>query len=42
MANHTDENIGDAVRILKTAKALAEQEMEELGVNTEPKKRIAA
>jgi len=42
MANHTDDNIEDAVRILKTAKALAEQEMEELGANKEPAKRIAA
>jgi 7-keto-8-aminopelargonate synthetase-like enzyme len=42
MANHSDENIEDAVRILKTAKALAEQEMEELGLNKEPARRIAA
>ena len=42
MANHTEENISDAVRILKTARALAEQELEELGANTQPAKRIAA
>jgi glycine C-acetyltransferase len=42
MANHTEENISDAVRILKTARALAEQELEELGANTPPAKRIAA
>jgi 7-keto-8-aminopelargonate synthetase-like enzyme len=42
MANHTEENISDAVRILKTARTLAEQELEELGVNTQPAKRIAA
>ena len=42
MANHTEENISDAVRILKTARALAEQELEELGANAPPAKRVAA
>src|SRR6202790_3724970 len=30
MANHTEENIGDAVQVLKTARLHAEQELEEL------------
>jgi glycine C-acetyltransferase len=42
MANHTEENISEAVRILKTAKTLAEQELEELGANGPPAKRFAA
>lgn len=42
MANHSEQNISDAVQILKAAKALAEQELEELGVNNPPAKRIAA
>src|SRR6202012_272863 len=42
MANHSEENISNAVQILKTAKALAEQELEELGANAPPAKRIAA
>jgi hypothetical protein len=35
MANHTEENISDAVRILKTAKELAQGELESL--NRQPK-----
>jgi glycine C-acetyltransferase len=42
MAKHTDENIADAVQVIKTAKALAEQELEDLGVDNTPAKRIAA
>jgi len=42
MANHSEQNISDAVQILKAAKALAEQELEELGVNNPSAKRIAA
>jgi len=43
MAKHSDDNISDAVQILKTAKAEAEQELEELGANNPPaNKRFAA
>src|SRR5579871_2477330 len=43
MANHSERNISDAVQILKAAKALAEQELEELGANNPPaNKRFAA
>jgi glycine C-acetyltransferase len=42
MANHTEENIGDAVHILKTARLHAEQELEELGADKQPAKRVAA
>lgn len=42
MANHTEDNISDAVRILKTARALAEQELEGVDSNNEPAKRAAA
>jgi 7-keto-8-aminopelargonate synthetase-like enzyme len=42
MANHSEQNISDAVKIIKTAKALAEQELEDLGVENQPAKRIAA
>ena len=42
MANHTEQNIADAVQILKTARVEAEQELEELGTDKLPAKRIAA
>jgi 7-keto-8-aminopelargonate synthetase-like enzyme len=42
MAKHSEQNISDAVQILKAARALAEQELDELGVNNQPAKRIAA
>jgi 7-keto-8-aminopelargonate synthetase-like enzyme len=42
MANHTEDNISDAVRILKTARALAEQELDGVDSNNEPAKRAAA
>ena len=42
MANHTEQNISDAVRILKTAKAQAEQEFEKLGHETQRANRVAA
>jgi 7-keto-8-aminopelargonate synthetase-like enzyme len=42
MANHTEENIGDAVQVLKTARLHAEQELEELGADKQPAKRVAA
>jgi 7-keto-8-aminopelargonate synthetase-like enzyme len=42
MANHTEKNINDAVEVLKAAKAEAEQELERLGHETQPAKRIAA
>jgi 7-keto-8-aminopelargonate synthetase-like enzyme len=42
MANHTDENISDAVHILKTARTLAEQELEELGASDQSAARFAA
>jgi 7-keto-8-aminopelargonate synthetase-like enzyme len=42
MANHTEQNISDAVRILKTAKTQAEQEFEKLGHETQRANRVAA
>jgi glycine C-acetyltransferase len=42
MADHTEKNIGDAVKILKAARTLAEQELEQLGTDNKPAKRIAA
>jgi 7-keto-8-aminopelargonate synthetase-like enzyme len=42
MANHTEQNICDAVRILKMAKAEAEQELEGLGHEPKPAGRAAA
>src|SRR5580692_7768910 len=42
MANHTEQNICDAVRILKMAKAQAEQEFEKLGHETQRANRVAA
>jgi len=42
MASHAEKNISDAVRIIKTAKTLAEQELEDFGRQSEPGKRIAA
>jgi glycine C-acetyltransferase len=41
MANHSEENITEAVRIIKTAKALAEQELSDLGIDNQPAKRAA-
>src|SRR6266404_645003 len=41
MANHSEQNISDAVEILKAAKAEAERELEDLGV-INPRKRVAA
>ncbi len=42
MANHSERNITDAVEILKTAKAEAERELEDLGPVSQPVKRVAA
>jgi 7-keto-8-aminopelargonate synthetase-like enzyme len=42
MANHTEQNICDAVRILKTAKALAEHELDARVHETRPPGRAAA
>jgi 7-keto-8-aminopelargonate synthetase-like enzyme len=42
MANHTEQNICDAVRMLKMAKAEAEQELEGLGHEPKPARRAAA
>jgi 7-keto-8-aminopelargonate synthetase-like enzyme len=42
MASHTEKNITDAVAILKTAKAEAERELEDLGQVSQPDKHIAA
>lgn len=42
MASHTEENISDAVRILKIAKAEAERELKDLGQADQPRKRVAA
>jgi 7-keto-8-aminopelargonate synthetase-like enzyme len=42
MASHTEENISDAVRILGTAKAEAERELQDLGHANQPGKRVAA
>ena len=41
MANHSEQNISDAVEILKAAKAEAERELEDLG-EINPRKRVAA
>jgi 7-keto-8-aminopelargonate synthetase-like enzyme len=41
MANHTEQNIFDAVQILKAAKAEAEQELESVGHEAQPAKRVA-
>ena len=42
MANHSEQNIADAVRILKTAKEEAELEFERNGQPVEPARRVAA
>ena len=42
MADHTEQNICDAVRILKTAKEIAEHELEERVQETQPPGRAAA
>jgi 7-keto-8-aminopelargonate synthetase-like enzyme len=42
MANHTEKNIAEAVRILKTAKAEAELELESLNLPSQSAERIAA
>jgi 7-keto-8-aminopelargonate synthetase-like enzyme len=42
MADHSEQNISDAVRILKTAKTEAEQELESLGNEAQPARRTAA
>ncbi len=42
MASHTEENIDNAVRIIKTAKAEAEAELAQLGQPAMPAARIAA
>src|ERR1700756_3681942 len=42
MAKHSEQNISDAVRILKTAKAEAQQELEDLGQADEPARRRVA
>ena len=42
MADHSEQNISDAVRILKTAKTEAEQELESLGNEAQPGRRTAA
>ena len=42
MASHTEKNITEAVAILKTAKAEAERELEDLGQVSQPGKHIAA
>lgn len=42
MAHHSEQNISDAVEILKTAKAEAQQEFEIFGQEAAPGKRIAA
>jgi len=42
MANHTEQNIADAVQILKAARVQAEQELVEFGTDKQPAKRIAA
>ena len=41
MANHSEQNISDAVEILRAAKAEAERELEDLG-EINPRKRVAA
>jgi glycine C-acetyltransferase len=42
MANHSEQNIHDAVAILRTAKAKAQQEIESFGELDPNRKRIAA
>jgi glycine C-acetyltransferase len=42
MASHTEQNISDAVRILRTAKAEAERELQDLRHADQPGKRAAA
>jgi glycine C-acetyltransferase len=42
MAKHSEKNIGDAVRILKTAKAEAQQELEGFGEQIQRRGRAAA
>jgi len=42
MAKHSEQNISDAVRILKTAKAEAQQELERFGQQMQPRTRVAA
>jgi 7-keto-8-aminopelargonate synthetase-like enzyme len=42
MANHSEQNIIDAVQILKTAKAEAELEFEIIGQPAQPARRVAA
>jgi len=42
MANHTEKNIIDAVQILKTAKAQAEADIEDINRPTQPARRVAA
>jgi 7-keto-8-aminopelargonate synthetase-like enzyme len=42
MANHSDKNIADAVRILKTAKAEAERELEGIEQTSQPAQPVAA
>jgi 7-keto-8-aminopelargonate synthetase-like enzyme len=42
MANHSDKNIADAVRILKTAKAEAERELEGIEQPSQPAQPVAA
>jgi glycine C-acetyltransferase len=41
MANHSEQNISDAVEILRAAKTEAERELEDLG-EINPHKRVAA
>jgi glycine C-acetyltransferase len=42
MSNHTERNISDAVQIIKTARAEAQHELEDIGEIEKPSKRIAA
>ena len=42
MASHTEQNISDAVGILKIAKTEAERELEDLGQADQPRKSVAA
>jgi glycine C-acetyltransferase len=42
MASHTEKNIGDAVRILRIAKAEAERELGDLDQADRPQKHVAA
>ena len=41
MANHSEQNIADAVRILKTAKAEAELEFEDVNRSIVPRRAVA-